>query len=104
MAIVRIRPPGYDDNGDPIETVPTRREICDAFTAPRVSSDITDRGRAGVIVGLSLFAPYGTDLLHTDQVEVDGVLYDVDGEAGQWKNPFTGWKAGAEVALKRAAG
>lgn len=104
MAVVRVRPPGYTDAGDPIEAAPTRVPLCEAFTAPRTSSDITDRGRAGVIVGLTLFGKYGTDLKHTDQVEVDGVLYDVDGEPGQWKNPLTGTKAGFEVALTRAAG
>lgn len=104
MTIVRVRSAGVDSLGDPISGDPDRLTLDGAFTAPRSSSDIDDRGRAGVIVGWSLFAPYGTDLLHTDQVEVDGVLYDVDGEIGQWRNPLTGWNAGSETALKRAAG
>lgn len=102
--IVRVRPPGYDEFGDPIEGEPTRLTLAEAFTAPRTSSDIDERGRSGVVVGWTLFAPYGTDIVHTDIIEVDGVPYEVDGEAGQWKNPLTDWEAGCEVALKLAAG
>lgn len=104
MAVVRVRSGGFDDNGDPIEGPPRRLEICDAKVAPRSSSDVNDRGRAGVIVGLSLFARYGTDIVHGDVIEVDGVPYNVEGETGQWKNPFTGWNAGSEIALTRARG
>lgn len=103
MTIIRVRKGGFDEYADRMAGV-SRESLDDAFTAPRVSNDISDRGRAGVIVGLSLFAPYGTDLVHTDQIEVDGVLYEVDGDPGQWHNPFTGTDAGCEVALKRAAG
>jgi hypothetical protein len=104
VTVVRVRPLGYDDNGDPIEGEASRLTIDGCAVAPRSSSDITDRGRQGVIVGLSLFAPYGADITHGDRVEVDGVPYEVDGEAGSWKNPFTEWEAGVEVALRRAAG
>ena len=101
---VRIRPPGVDEYGDPVDDDADRLTIEGASVAPRSTSDITERGRFGVIVGLSLFAPYGTDIVHGDQVEVDGVLYEVDGDAGPWKSPFTQWEAGIEVALRRAAG
>lgn len=101
---VRVRPLGYDDNGDPIEGDPDRLDLEGCTVAPRSSGDIADRGRQGVIGGLSLYAPYGVDIVHTDLVEVDGVLYEVDGDPGPWKSPFTEWEAGVEIALKRAAG
>lgn len=106
MAIVRVRntPGGVDQYGDPIPGTVTRTAIPDAFTAPRESDEIQNRGRAGVIVGLTLFAPYGTDLVYTDQVEVDGVLYDIEGEPGRWRHPQTHWEAGTQVALTRAQG
>lgn len=108
MTIVRVRGNGLDEYGDPIAG-DTRTTLSGVSVAPRSTSDISDRGRAGAVVGLSLFAPYGTDLLHTDQIEMTGEpaadgLYDVDGEIGQWKNPLTGRNAGSEVALKRATG
>lgn len=106
MTIVRVRavPGGFDEYGDPVSSTAGRVTLDGAFTAPRSSEDNDDRGRVGVIVGLSLFAPYGTDLLYTDQVEVDGVLYDIEGEPGYWRNPLSTWEAGVEVALKRSIG
>ena len=104
--IVRVRsaPGGVDEYGDPISGTDSRTTLTGAFVAPRESSEITNRGRAGVIVGLTLFAPYDTDLTYTDQIEVDGDLYDIEGEPGRWRNPFTDWEAGMQVALVRAAG
>ena len=102
-SVIRVRPGGLDRYGDPVGS-PSRTTLPGCAVAPRTSSDVTDRGRQGVIVGMTLYAPHGTDLLHTDQVEVDGVLHDIDGEPGSWVNPFSGWRAGVEVALKRAAG
>lgn len=106
MTIVRVRetPGGFDEYGDPVEGTTSRLTLTDAFTAPRSSEDNNDRGRQGVIVGLSLYAPYGTDLVFTDKIEVDGVSYDIEGDPGYWRNPLTTWEAGVEVALKRSAG
>lgn len=110
MTIIRLRGPGKDTRtGDPIAGTPGQIEVPDAFVAPRSSSDINDRGRDGVIVGLSLFAPFGVDVIHGDQIRIidetpfDG-LYDVEGEAGQWKQPWSRWEAGCEIALVRATG
>lgn len=109
--VVRVRSTttGTDSLGDPI-TTEARVTLADCIVAPRSgfagssSGDITERARQGVIVGLSLYAPFDADVVHTDQLEVDGVLYEVDGEAGRWKQPWSGWEAGCEIALKRAAG
>lgn len=103
--VVRLRrtAPTTDRYGDPAPGAPARVTLVGATIAPRTSADIDDRGRQGVIEGLTLYAPHGTDLIHTDQVEVDGVTYDIDGDPGQWKHP-NGWTAGMEVALKRAVG
>lgn len=107
--VVRRTPGGYDEYGDPIESTVVRVDVDGCAWAPRTaggasSSEIRDRGRQGVIEGLTLYAPAGTDLQPTDQVEVDGVLFDVEGEPGDWRNPFTGRDAGLEVALRRADG
>lgn len=104
--IVRVRsaPGGVDEYGDPVAGTESRTTLEGAFVAPRESTEIVNRGRAGVIVGLTLFAPYDTDLVYTDRVEVDGVLYDIEGEPGRWRNPFTDWEAGIQAALVRASG
>lgn len=108
--IVRVRssPGGVDEYGDPVAGSEDRITLTDAYVAPRndpgQGSEIQLRGRAGVIVGLMLFAPYDTDLVYTDRIEVDGVLYEIEGEPGRWRNPFSGWEAGMQAALRRAAG
>lgn len=101
---VRETPGGTDNYGDPIEGTTETVTLTGCGVAPRSSDDITDRGRQGVIVGLTLYAPHGTDLRYSDRIEVDGVLYEVDGEAGSWKSPLSSWEAGIEVALRRAQG
>lgn len=102
--VVRIRPPGLDEYGDPVATEPTEVTLTDCSVSPRLSNEVNAPGRQGVIVGLTLYAPYGTDIRHTDRFTVDGVPFEVDGEAGSWKSPFDGWEAGDTVALKRATG
>lgn len=101
---LRKDPGSIDEYGDPVESTESRVLLDGAGVAPRASEDISDQGRQGVIVGLSLYLPFGTDLLHTDQVEVDGTVYDIEGEPGSWKSPLTSWEAGIEVALRRAQG
>lgn len=104
--IVRVRgnPGGVDEYGDPVAGTEDRATLTGAYVAPRETSEIVNRGRAGVIVGLTLFAPYDTDLAFTDRIEVDGVSYDIEGEPGKWRNPFTDWEAGIQAALVRSAG
>jgi hypothetical protein len=104
--IVRLRksPGGVDQYGDPIPSTETRKVIAGAFVGPRESSDLSDAGRVGVIIGLSLFAPYDADIAKTDDIEVDGERFTIDGEVGRWRNPFTAWEAGLTAALKRVEG
>lgn len=109
--IVRETPGGVDQYGDhPIPGTTVRIDVPGTAWAPRVqgagssSSELLDRGRQGVIEGLTWYAPYGTDLRITDKLELDGVLYEVEGEPGDWANPYTGRRAGLEVSLRRAEG
>lgn len=53
---------------------------------------------------LTVWFPYGTDVLSTDQVLVRGLTYEVEGLASSWASPFTGTRAGAEVRLDRVRG
>lgn len=106
--VVRIRPLGTDDNGDPIEGDPDELALMGCMAAPRSSENIDARGRGGVVVGLSLFTPYAADVVHGDLFRITGLgpsdgLYKLEGEAGAWKG-LSGWEAGTEIALERAAG
>ena len=74
----RQSPGGTDPYGDPVpgtetlEDIPPPSGYASSFTAPRMSSDIDGPGRAGVIVGLTLFFECGYDLNHDDHVIVPG--------------------------------
>jgi len=104
--VVRIRAisGGIDPYGDSIPSTTTRTDVPNTAVAPRSSTEPTERGQAGVTVGLTIAPPPGSDIRFTDQVEVRGVVYDVEGDSIEIFSPFTGWAPGAEIALKRAVG
>ena len=97
-------PDTTDQYGDPIPSTRIGGDITGCGVAPRYSTEPTERGRQGVIVGLSIYAPIGSDILFTDLIEVRGQVYMVEGDPADWVSPFTGWAPGMEVALKRAVG
>lgn len=72
--------------------------------APRASTELTDGGRQGVIIGLSVYLPPDAVVGPHDRLEVRGDMFEIDGEPGEWRSPFTGWNPGIEVALKRVTG
>lgn len=110
--VVRVRrlPGGTDPYGDPVEGTEDRLEISRCAVAPRRTSTEGERQyagrftRDGLVIGLDLFAPYDADITHDDQIEIDGVLYDVEGEPGRWESPYTGRRPGLVVELRRAEG
>ena len=97
-------PVTFDQYGDPVAPTRTGGDITGCAVAPRYSTEPTARGQQGVIVGLSIYAPAGSDILSTDLLTVRGNPYQVEGEPAEWISPFTGWAPGIEVAVKRAVG
>lgn len=104
ITILRGAPGGFDAYGDPVASTVARIDVPGCAIVPRYSSEPTERGRNGVIIGLSAYVPASAGITHTDRVEIDGVAYLVEGEPALWSSPFTGWTPGVEVALKRAVG
>lgn len=104
ITVIRATPGGHDAYGDPNESTERSHRLSGCAVAPRTSSDPADRGRHGAIVGLTLYCPPSSDIVATDQVEIDGVRYDIEGDVGVWSSPFGGDVGGVEVALKRAVG
>lgn len=104
ITVIRSSPGGTDEYGDPIDGTETVFEI-DGVIAPRTSTDVDDRGRTGIVVGLSVYVQ-GTDhdVLRTDQFEYRGERWDVDGEIGVYESPFGDGCDGLEFALKRGEG
>ncbi|GAA2108182.1 hypothetical protein [Streptomyces synnematoformans] len=108
VTVVRPGPPTQDEYGNDLPGVPTETEVAGCGIAPRDGNgaggnEITD-ARDTVIIGLTLYAPAGTDLRATDQVRVGGILYDIDGEPGWFTSPFTGSFGPVVAALERVSG
>jgi hypothetical protein len=52
----------------------------------------------------TVMLPPGTLVEAIDAVQVDGLTYEVDGSPNSPVNPFTGWRPGVVVKLKRVTG
>ena len=83
----------------------TEHTIDGCAWAPRYANETNQLGNTS-IVGLSLFVPYGADIAAEDEVLLpdDPRAWQVDGEPGHWRSPFTDWRPGTEVALTRQRG
>lgn len=108
------RPGGVDRYGDRLPTV--SRTVDGCIFAPRGSSGGVTASREGassgglaspntVITGLTAFMPESAAIDATDiVVRADGTRWEVQGEPGLWRSPFTGWTPGLQVALTRVEG
>ncbi len=85
-------------------TAPTEVEIPGCGIAPRQSDEANERGRQGVIVGLTVYAPAGTDVSSSDRLRIRGDDHEVVGEIGVWHSPFTGWEPGVVINTTRVTG
>lgn len=108
VTIIRPGPPAEDIYGNDVPGAPTEIPVAGCAVAPRDgtgagANEITD-ARDTVIVGLTLFAPHGTDIRATDQIRVGGDLYEVDGQPGSFRSPFTGSTGPVVVNLELVTG
>lgn len=108
VTIVRPGPPTRDAYGNDVAGSPVEVTVSGCGIAPRggtgTGSTEIVQGRDTVIVGLTLYAPAGTDIRATDRVRVAGVLYEVDGQAGAFRSPFTGSTGPVVAALALVTG
>jgi hypothetical protein len=104
QTVTRVRKAAAGPYGDPAAGGGARLDISRCAVTPRTdSTDVRDRGRAGVVDGLVLYAPPGADIVDTDQIEFAGDLYDIDGAVAAWTS-LTGRPSAAQVMLTRAVG
>lgn len=89
---------GYTWDGAP-ET-----PILNVAVEPRPSTEPLQDARNAVVSGFTLYMKSGNDVQPTDRIGVRGVVYDVDGETAEWRNPYTGTLAGLVVQTKKVAG
>lgn len=82
----------------------TRASLTGCSLSPRGESEDTTGGRQGVIVGYTLYAPAGADIRPTDRIEARGETFEIDGEPGDWRSPYSRRVVGVELALRRVEG
>lgn len=102
MVTVRNTVAVVDDLGDSDDASPTTSEWGPCAVAPRTSTERADSRSPAVITGLTIYGPK-RELKATDQLVIDGDVYDIEGIPGDWTSPFTGWEPGIEVAVTRAS-
>ena len=73
--------------------------------APRQTSDTGERATDGAIERLTVYCPdRGADVNPTDQLVIDGTVYDIDGFPQRWTSPYTGWEPGCVIDISRKVG
>lgn len=93
-----------DDNGD---WTPTRTRSIGNCAAGISRLSVEKEGAFGdsTRADLTLFAPAESDITYTDRVTFpDGTQWDVWGYPADFASPFTGFKAGMQVPLRRFTG
>jgi len=101
---LRAAEAGTDRRGNAEPGEPTRLDIDGCAVAPRGQGENRTEGRQAVTSGWTVYAPTGADVLATDQVEVRGVVYEVDGEPADWRSPFSGRRPGLVFDVVRVEG
>lgn len=73
---------------------------------PGVSTENVTSVRDAVTVQPEAYAPFGSDVLPGDRIrrELTGREYDVVGEPGDYRSPFTAWEAGMVIKLEAVSG
>lgn len=108
VTILRPGAPTRDVYQNDVPGTPTEIIVHGCAVAPRDgtgagANEIVD-ARDTVISGLTLYAPYGTDIRATDRVRVGADLYEVEGHPGTFRSPFTGSTGPVVVALELVTG
>lgn len=92
----------FDRYGDPAPTAV--HEVVIEAIGPRTSTDVTDRGRQGVVEELAIYARHGTDIRRGDVVTVDDAVLHVVGAPKVFESPFGDDLDGIEVPVERREG
>lgn len=101
------RPGGTDWNGDPL---PGSTFTIGGCAVWQNSSTENQQGRDTTVTTMTVLAPADSDLLNTDLVYLPGddtaksARWQVNGDPWRIHSPFTGWRPGDQVELKRVAG
>lgn len=99
-SIIIHRPSGTNRYGE--QTGWTNRTVLGCIIVPRTSSELDNR-QVTTIVGVTVYAPPGTNVKSTDQVTTRGVRWQVDGEPGDYRSAG-GRRKVVAINLRRVEG
>lgn len=88
-----------DSYGQPVFTTTT--SSVNAIVSARVSGTNFDADQIVVTDGLTIYLPTGHDVQDDDTFTIRGKLYEVDGEAFDWRDGLGSWSPGTVVNLQR---
>lgn len=96
---------GADRYGKPIYEWPEPgTQVHGCAIAPRSSEEPDQIARASVYEGLSIYMPPGVSVGPHDRIVVRGIVYEVDGDPGDWRSPYSAFPRGVVVNVKRWEG
>jgi len=88
-----------DSYGQPVFTTTT--STVQAIVSARVSGTNFDADQIVVTDGLTIYLPTGHDVQDDDTFTIRGKLYEIDGEAFDWRDGLGSWSPGTVVNLQR---
>lgn len=101
---VRTRVQGPDDQyGQPTWTW-TDVDVPGVAVAPAAGNEAGLPYRQDVGIALTVYLPPETPITARSRVLVRGDEFEVFGEPGDWRSPFTGWHPGIVANLTRSEG
>jgi hypothetical protein len=111
QSVVRVRAGTRTDRGG--NTVPDwspgavdRLTIDRLSVQPSAQTELATADRTSVITGWRVLSEPGSDadVRSTDRIEYDGLLCEVKGEVGRWRDPLTGAVHHVEWQMRRSTG
>lgn len=101
VQIIRRSSVSVDEYGEPVFT--TTEIDVQAIVANRTAMGTTlfEAGEISLVQGLRLFLPAGTDVQDDDRFRVRGKVYEMDGDAFDWRDGLGSWNPGVVVDLQK---
>ena len=101
VQIVRRSSVSVDEYGEPVFTE-TEIDV-QALVANRTAMGTTlfEAAEISITQGLRLFLPAGTEVSDDDKFRVRGKVYQMDGEAFDWRDGLGSWNPGVVVDLQK---
>lgn len=86
-------------------TAPSSADIEECAIAPLTEGELQGAGRAGAVVGATLYAPPNADVRVDDRIVTTLGTFEVEGDPSfPWRNPYTGNEWGLTMRLKKVDG